>query len=70
MANTMYTSQYEGRFGELGMLQLSFYIHKKTNGVSDRIANNMYPSHNTECYVRWYIIQMQVDYNNQLTIGH
>ena len=63
MANIMYNPQYEGRCGELGMLQLSFYIHKQTNGRSDRIANIMYPSHYSECYWQRNIVQMHVDYN-------
>ena len=47
MANIMFTSQYEGRFDVLGMLQLYFYIYKKTYGRSDRIANIKPPSHYT-----------------------
>ena len=69
MANVTYTSQYEGRFCKFGMLQLSYYIHKQTNGRSDWIANIMYPSHYNKCYWRWNMDQMYVDYNNQLTIG-
>ena len=43
MNNIMYTSAYESRLDELGMLQLSFYIHKQTNGRSDRIAKSYTP---------------------------
>ena len=43
MANIMYTSYYEGRFCTLGIIHLSFYIHKQTNFRSDRIANIIRP---------------------------